>query len=156
MNLTESIRASLTLIEQADDADYERIAAFVARAEEALKGVAVSCNMFYRGPNTCEIHTLDAHTPGQGAGKQAMTIITRLADEMGVDLFLEVDDEAGDDDDCWDDDDADDEPEAPAGGLMDADQLVGWYGSFGFKVTGHTGWRMWMKREHQGGQPGVA
>lgn len=119
-------------------------AAFEIEVEAALAPMGnVSAILVWQDPHTVEINHISATPMREGWGSKAMAVITALADRHGVTLTLEVD---NDGDDSWGDyDDEDAEPEQSD--TPSNDDLMGWYGSYGFDVSTSLSSRIQMVRK---------
>ncbi|RYY06408.1 MAG: hypothetical protein EON55_23390 [Alphaproteobacteria bacterium] len=123
------------------EARQEPSEAFVSAIEPTLDAISGGhIHLTAIDPHVVEVHSLDAETPGQGYGTKVMVKLCKLADTYRITLTLEVesnDEHSEDDEDSegtWEDD-ASEPARKP---YMDATDLVGWYGRYGFEpVSSH-------------------
>ncbi len=93
-------------------------------ATEAMPGVSAMISQ--RGDRVVEIDDISATPMKQGLGTRALAVICQIADQYGVRLVARVANES-DDFQAYDEDD---ESRPPS-----EDELVDWYGRFGFEVV---------------------
>jgi hypothetical protein len=119
---------------------------FMHEAEASLAPMSgnVSAILIPQDGDTVEINHISAMPMRSGWGTKAMNIIVSLADRCGVTLTLEVD---NDSDDWGHDDEDESQPTDDTASIPSNDDLMGWYGGYGFSVADGLSSRIQMVRK---------